>query len=314
MKNFIVFVVLTYIFVGTSFAGKKDPIGMIFGVEGKVEYNKTPYDNKWRKVRRNKFIFEGYQIRTDIKSSAKIALKKTGETFVVKEDSIINVTKSGLTTINGSIKQFENQNKLLGGLMKRFKKSQSYTTVRRSAEKSGISIDAVRNVVISSESPIIMWESVGIDYRYELEVGYNTYLIPPDTGIIEAVIDTFSGKRKFNIKVFKGDKFIMETGKYRSRGRMKERFIKILSRSEQRNIRNAIEAINDNFGDNSFMLGSFYERKKMWFAALEQYKSYLNENPEELEMEPYVFALYKKLKFKKTYKDELSIWNEKMRD
>ena len=62
------------------------------------------------------------------------------------------------------------------------------------------------------------------------------------------------------------------------------------------------------------MLGSFFEKQDMWVAAMDQYREYLKENPEEIEMSPYLFRVYKKLRLDKIYKQELASWKKAMQE
>ena len=73
-----------------------------------------------------------------------------------------------------------------------------------------------------------------------------------------------------------------------------------------------INDIQETYGENSFMMGSYFEKQDMWVASMDQYKQYLKESPDEIEMTPYLFRVYKKLKLDGVYKKELEQWKQAM--
>ncbi|PCI29434.1 MAG: hypothetical protein COB67_04045 [SAR324 cluster bacterium] len=307
MKTFVKIIILFTLlcFVGTPlYAGKRDPVAVLFQVSGKVEYTKN--GKKWRKVRRNKFLFAGYQIRTGPGASGKITSQKTGENFQLAANSLIMVTSSGVEAKQGNLAGSQQSNKLLSGLMKRFNKSQSYTTVRRSAKKSGLKVDAVRELTLTVDYPHLVWENQGRQYNYKLSVGNQVYdVAATDEKLVRAKITPFDGKQSFNIRVFAGDKEIAMTKPYKKKGKRLDRTVEWASSEKENQLKQSIDSILSSYPDNSFMLGSFFEKEEMWVAAMEQYRQYLEENPDEIEMTPYLFRIYKKLKLKKLYRKEL---------
>ena len=87
-----------------------------------------------------------------------------------------------------------------------------------------------------------------------------------------------------------------------------------MSTSERDRFQNDVKNIQETYGEISFMLGSFFEKQDMWVAAMDQYREYLKENPEEIEMSPYLFRVYKKLRLDKIYKQELASWKKAMQE
>lgn len=304
---------LLFLVSADLYAGKKDPVAVLFQVKGKVQYTKN--GKRWKKVRRNKFLFAGYQVRTSNGASGKITSQKTGENFILGPNSLIVITAKGIETREGDLSSAEQSSKLMSGLMKRFNKSQSYTTVRRSAAKSGVKIDAVRSIKVSDAYPYFVWESPGKQYNYKLTVGDKSYDIPATSdGLVRVKLSPFSGKQPVNIVVLKNNEQIVATKPYRQRGTTKDRMAEWISGSDESGLVESVSSIRANFPDNSFMLGSFFEKEGMWVAAMDQYKTYLSENPDEIEMTPYLFRIYKKLKLKEIYKKELAQYKEEMRE
>jgi len=303
MKKLLIIISLCIFVAGPLHAGKRDPIGVLFQVKGKVEYTKN--GRKWKKVRRNKFLFAGYQIRTGPNGSGKITIKSTGKNFEINPNSIIVVSKKKLNAKKGTISATEASDKLMSGLMKRFTKSQSYTTVRRSHKKKRIKIDAVRKMTLSNDHPYIVWENINKGYNYELMVGNNKYNIPASNDkIVRYKVEPFTGEQIFKITVLKNGKKVVALKKYKSKGEKKDHTVEWLQNDEDK-FQEKVNSIQETYGENSFMLGTYFEEKGMWVASMDQYKQYLQENPDEIEMTPYLFRVYKKLKLNKIYKKEL---------
>ncbi|MCP4752961.1 MAG: hypothetical protein GY866_18900, partial [Proteobacteria bacterium] len=242
-------------------------------------------------------------------------IQKTGKNLVLGPNSLIEVTNSGLVAQNGTLEGSESSSRLVSGLMKRFTKSQSYTTVRRSAKSNGISIDAVRKITLSDAHPDLVWNNCGAKYRYQLTVGEDVYDVPATQDrVIRVSIRPFAGTRPFKISVFEGDTTITAMEQYKSRGKLKDRTIVWLSGDKSTKIETTVAEIQQTYGEDSFMLGSFFEKENIWVAAMDQYKLYLRENPDEIEMTPYLFRVYKKLKLSAVYKSELAAWTDAMNE
>jgi len=159
-------VVLTLVLCFPAHA-KKVPVGMLVSPQGKVEYTKK--GKKWKKVRRNKFMYKGYLVRLGADSSVQFINQNTGESIALTANSEVKVTPEGLEALKGELGAVES-NTLLAGMAKKFAKTQKYTTVRRAAKKEGIQLKPGHQVV-TKDFPEIGWESVGAQYSYRLHIG-----------------------------------------------------------------------------------------------------------------------------------------------
>ena len=81
LKPLVILLSFAFILASSSFAAKRGPVAVLSLAKGKVEYSKNA--KKWKKVRRNKFLFNGYQIRTGADGSGKITNQKTGKDYLV---------------------------------------------------------------------------------------------------------------------------------------------------------------------------------------------------------------------------------------
>ncbi len=303
----VAIVSLLFFISGSVHAGKKDPVGVLFQTQGKVEYTKN--GKKWKKVRRSKFLFSGYQIKTGPDSSAKVTIKESGLTMDIGADSVVEVTGNELAAKSGSLSASESSGKLMSGLMKKFSKAQSYTTVRRSHKKKTVKISAARKLALTDEYPYMVWNNIGSEYNYQLTIGDQIYRAPATSEkVVRVKVDSFVGEQPYKILVLKGEDPVTELKLYKSKGKTYPYQVLWLEGQQKSDVSSKITEIQDTFGEDSFMLGSFFEKQGMWVAAMDQYRLYLEENPDELEMTPYLFRVYKKLKLNGIYKKELEAW------
>ena len=80
---------------------KKIPLGMLVEIKGKIEYSKK--GKRWKKVRRNKFVYANYLVRVYTDSSIKFLNQETNETTLLTANSKIKFTKKGLEVLEGSL-------------------------------------------------------------------------------------------------------------------------------------------------------------------------------------------------------------------
>ena len=309
MTKFLILLSMIGFVTGSVYAGKRDPVAMLFQVKGKVEYSRN--GKKWKKVRRNKFLLPGYQVRSLAASSGKVTLKTTGENFLLQADTLFIVTADQLLVKSGTLAGAEQSNRLVSGLIKKFSKSQSYTTVRRNAQKK--KLDAVRGVVISNEHPYLVWDNIDKQAAYQLTIGEEVYEVPATSEeMVRAKINLFSGTQKYKIQALKNNEVIAELQPFKSRGVFKNHSISWLLEEEQKELQEAMTTLMADYGEDTFMLGTYFEKQKMWVAAMDQYRVYLSENIDDIEMTPYLFRVYKKLKLNTVYNKELKEWNQAM--
>ena len=192
---------------------KKIPLGMLVEIKGKIEYSKN--GKRWKKVRRNKFVYKGYFVKVNADRSVKYMNQETSETTQLTANSKVKVTPEGLQAMEGSLGQTDAGGGLLSGLSKQFKKTQKYTTVRRSVKKEGIHLKLATNTV-SEEFSELAWETAGVEYAYRLHLGKQdrkskewtdsaVYDVPPTSEeIVRTKIKPISKKQKYFVEILEG--------------------------------------------------------------------------------------------------------------
>ena len=313
MKKLILFVSVLCLagglFLEPALAASKKvaaPYAVIYKVKGKVTYTKK--GKKWKKLRRNKFLFAKYQIKTGADGVGTLTHRVTGKSFALKPNSLIQVTKNGFKLVEGTqLVALANTNPLADKLLKRFKKSHSYTTVRRGLEKSGMSI--VKDIVVSDGFPYIVWENYGEKYSYTLTVGDVPYNIAPtEDKIVKVKLAPFSGKQELALTAFAGGEKKLELEKVNKRGRDIKYHARYLSAEQTQELQTAIKDIKGFFDPEDpsmeFMIGRVYVDNEMWIPAMEYYKRFLQDNPDEqTDVMPHLLSVYRKLAFRTLYKD-----------
>ncbi|MBT6615374.1 MAG: hypothetical protein HOB38_24980, partial [Deltaproteobacteria bacterium] len=269
-----------------------------------------------KKIRHSKFLFAGYQIRSGNNSSARITIQESGKNLQLGASAHFDVVANGLQPRKGKLTVRDSSSKLATGLMKRFTKSQTYTTVRRSLEnKAGVRINTVRKVSLTDAYPYLAWENPGSKYNFELKIGQQTQQISSTSDlIVRARISPFKGTKNYHINVLENGKVVASLQPYKSRGEMKNHSLTWLGDAQKADLEGKIDDIRETYGAKSFMLGSLFEKQDMWVAAMDQYQAYLNDNPDDIEMTPYLFRVYKRLKLNKQYKEGLINWQKAMKE
>ncbi|HIJ22287.1 MAG: hypothetical protein HON68_07865 [Gammaproteobacteria bacterium] len=288
--------------------GKKKkgaPVTMIMNVDGEIEYSKN--GKKWKKVRRNKFLFPGYQIRTGANGKGTFLNQKTSMSRALSANTVVEITAEGAKATSGTLGEaVEGKGNLVASLGNRFKKGQKYTTVRRGLKiKLGAASDTKRSPYkLAAAWPELVWDNVienpvvkkaakitdesYAEFSYRLTIDKQETLIPAPKGqlvVRHAVKDMAPGRHKYKVELLKGGELASE------KVRRASAFIwvdaseqeAILSRKAARGGDELLEAISlDNDG--------------IKVGALDIYSKFFAENLDEIDMRPQMLEHIRSLK------------------
>ena len=278
---------------------KKVPLGMLVEIQGKIEYSKK--GNRWKKVRRNKFIYNNYLVKVGADSTIKFLNQKTNETTLLTANSTVKVTAGGLEVIEGSLGDTSSAGGLLSGLSKQFSKTQKYTTVRRAAKKVGIDLKLATNTV-SADFSELAWESAGADYAYRLHLGTkdrktNTwadsavYEVPSTGGdIVRTSIKPISKKQKYFVEVLDGSGKVAFTTKAAN--------LKVLSGKNLAKFEKQ-KGQFQSMDESGFMYAGLLKDSGLLVPALDQYTKFFTEfsDDEDInELRPFLIEVYSRLR------------------
>jgi len=291
---------------------KKVPLGMLVEIKGNITYSKK--GDRWKKVRRNKFVYKNYLVKVDANSTIKFLNQKTNQTTLLTANSTVKVTADGLEIIAGSLGDTSSGGGLLSGLSKQFSKTQKYTTVRRAAKKEGLDLKLATNTV-SADFSELAWESAGAEYAYRLHLGSKdrktktwsdaaVYEVPSTgDGIVRTNIKPISEKQKYFVEVLDGSGTVAFTTKAAN--------LKVLSGKELAKF-NKQKGQFQSLDESGFMYAGLLKDNGLLLPALDQYTKFFTEFSDDddiNELRPFLIEVYSRLRLAHLKSVELKKYN-----
>ena len=304
----VTLVILLVAFALQPALAKKIPLGMLVEIQGKIEYSKK--GKRWKKVRRNKFVYSNYLVRVGADSSIKFLNQQTNESTLLTANSKIKFTKKGLEALEGSLGETDAGGGLLSGLSKQFKKTQKYTTVRRAAKKGGINLKLATNT-ISKDFSELAWESAGADYAYRLHLGTKdrktknwadsaVYEVPAtEDEIVRTKIKPFNKKQKYFVEVLDGSGAVAYTSKAAN--------LKVLSGKKLAEFKKQKDEFQS-MDESGFLYAGLLKDNGLLVPALDQYEQFFTEfsDDEDInELRPFLIEVYSRLRLEQIKSAEL---------
>ncbi|MBF0379409.1 MAG: hypothetical protein HQL69_00200 [Magnetococcales bacterium] len=289
--------------LGSEAFAKSPPVAMLIQVKGKIEYSKN--GTKWKKVRRNKFLFEGYIVKTGADGSAQLINQITNMSRTVGPNTEFKIAKHGGELISGHLsKPTQAAGGLSASLNKRFAKAQRYTTVRRSVDKKKkMKLSAIKEITLSAEHPDLVWQGMGSDISYRVYIDGTPHNIAPVTSkIVRFRVPPLSGgQHKYSVDLIKDGKVV-----YKSKKSFK---INWLSGAELAKFQNGLDAVRTSAPGDDFMVANYLEEQGLTVAAMDMYKQYFTANADDIDMYPMLIKAYHDLKLKDLKKAEAVKYN-----
>lgn len=301
-------VIFLTVFSLSGTLAKKVPVGMLVEIQGNIEYSKK--GKRWKKVRRNKFVYKNYLVKVGADSTIKFLNQKTNETTLLKSNSTVKITADGLEVQEGSLGETSSGGGLLTGLSKQFSKTQKYTTVRRSVEKKGIHLKLATNTV-SKEFPELAWETAGSDYSYRLRLGekdrkskkwkdFSVYEVKSTSQeIVRTKIKAPNKKQKYFVEVLDGSGKVAFTTKPAN--------LKILKGKKLNQFLEQKDKIKS-MDESGFLYAGLLKDNGLLVPALDQYNKFFKEfsDDEDInELRPFLIEVYSRLRLAKLKSIEL---------
>ncbi|MBF0622227.1 MAG: hypothetical protein HQL54_09915 [Magnetococcales bacterium] len=304
-RLFPVLMALLFAVSSGSVIAKEPPVLMLMQVKGTIEYSKN--GTKWKKVRRNKFLFSGYQLRSGADGSGTLVNQSTSMSRQLGANTVIKVAPEGAQLVSGDLGEpAKADSSLVSNLNNRFSKAQRYTTVRRSVNKKGsIKLSTAKQITLSNTYPELVWQNVGEEYSYRLTIdGDQTFTIDSGSNdIIRFKLSGLSsGEHDYRVEVIKGEEVI-----YAPR---KDATLTWLSSDEEAKLLASVKAVKDVAPGDDFLMAAHMEEKGLAVAAMDLYRKYFDENPDDLDMRPLLIKAYHDLKLSTLKKQEAIRYNE----
>lgn len=293
--------------VATGAAFAAGPVAKITQIEGNVEFSRD--GENWRLVTRNKYLFPGYQVRTAADGSAKVLNQESGVTHDLGSATTISVGEDAIDVVAGS--NFSEPEDAGGSfwqaLVNKFSTTQRYTTVRRSVKRDGdaVRIGTARDITLSPEFDELVWTNVGPEYAYRLTIDDEVVeLQPTSTGeMIRYTVEGLEpGTHSYQVEV-------LLDGEVEYTPRRPSELI-WLSGEQEAEILAELDAIHaDPVRNDAFVIADFLESQNLLVGAMDVYRDYFAEYPEDNDMRPFLIKSYHDLKLLELKEKEAITYN-----
>jgi hypothetical protein len=276
-------------FAGMANAG--GPVAKLVQVEGDVEYSRN--GTSWKRVTRTKYLFEGYKITT-------------GMTRNLGSASEIAVRTDGVELIDGNLtKPKKDSGSIFEGLSNKFATAQRYTTVRRSVTKADDGqcdnkVRTIREVALSPAHPDLVWRNACPEYSYRIVINGEFREVAAESTsemIRYTISDIEPGEHSYHVEVLDKDGTVYIP-------RSESKFVWIDAKVEK-----ALMAEVNEAQDDVFIAASMLEERLMFVAAMDKYRDYFNENPDDNDMRPLLIQSYQGLKLSNLRESEARLYN-----
>jgi len=293
----------------STVAAKEPPVAKLVQVNGNVEYSRN--GTTWRGIRRTKYLFAGYQIRTGDNSSGKLINQSSGKSQDLGSNSLIQVADDGIALISGNLsKPKQESGSIFEGLANKFAKVQRYTTVRRSISNSDANscdnkVRTIKSVSLSAAHPDLVWRNACPEYSYRLVIDGNSIEIPAESTsemIRYTVSGVTPGMHSYRVEVLDKDGTVYIP-------RKDSMFTWLDSKAEQ-----ALMAKLKQAGDDVFVATDLLEASNMTVAAMDVYREYFLENPDDNDMRPLLIGSYNDLKLTNLKDSEARLYNASLEE
>ena len=306
LKTFSNAVMMAIVLLGlsTSAFGREPPVAKLVQVEGSVDYSRNGQD--WRPVSRTKYLFSGYQIKTGADGGGKLINQSNGMSQDLGPNSEILVEDDKIALVSGSLSEPKSESaSIFEGLSTKFATAQRYTTVRRSVHKPGESecdnkVRTIRDVTLSPSHPDLVWRNACPEYSYKLVIGDESFDIPAQSTsemIRFTVSDVKPGKHSYRVEVLDKDGTVYIP-------RSDSTFTWVDDKAEEKIMKEVASA-----GDDAFVKSGILESKEMYVAAMDTYREYFSENPDDNDMRPMLIQSYQELKLSNLRESEARLYN-----
>ncbi|XOV89379.1 MAG: hypothetical protein ACFHX7_05680 [Pseudomonadota bacterium] len=311
LKSMGVVVMLVLFAVGATnpAIAREAPVAKLVQVEGDVAYSRS--GDNWRPVRRTKYLFSGYQIKTGKDGSGKLINQETGLSQELGANTIVQVEDQGVSVVEGSLsKPKEESVSIFESLANKFAKAQRYTTVRRSytsgdEQACDNKVRTIRTVTLSKSHPDLVWRNACPEYSYRLVIDGKAVEIPAQS-TSEMIRYTVSGLKPgeytYHVEVLDKDGTVYIP-------RSKSTLVWI-SDAEEAKINKELAGIEEDV----FLETSVLEAHNMYVAAMDAYREYFQEYPDDHEMRPLLIQSYQDLKLDNLRENEARLYNAALAD
>lgn len=283
---------------------KAPPVAKLVQIEGQVEYSRNGTD--WNPVRRTKYLFSGYRLRTGKDGSGKLINQASGMSQKLGSNSEIKIDGVEVIVVTGSLtKPEDEETSLFQSLTNKFAKAQRYTTVRRGVNLADEACDnkvrTIRSVTVSPGHSDLVWRNACPEFSYRLVIDNAMPIDVPAQSTSEmirySVASSDVGEHTYRVEVIDRDGTV-----YIPKAESK---FEVMSADKE----NELDAVLEQIGDDIFLETNFLEEQGMYVAAMDAYREYFQQNPDDNDMRPLLIQSYQGLKLSNLRESEARLYN-----
>lgn len=311
LKTFSNSILMTLLLLGlsTTASGREPPVAKLVQIDGTVEFSRS--GKSWRPITRTKYLFSGSQVKTGADGKGKLINQETGMTQNLGPNSEIVIEPGAIALVSGSLSDPKQESaSIFQGLSNKFAKAQRYTTVRRSVDKGeekgcDNKVRTVKAVTLSPSHPELVWRNACPEVSYKLVVNDQEIEIPAQSTsemIRHSVAEFGPGEHSYRVEVMDNDGTVYIPRKDSS-------FTMIDAKQEKKIMKELKSA-----GDDAFVKSSILESQDMYVAAMDNYRAYFSENPDDNDMRPLLIQSYQDLKLVNLRESEARLYNASLEE
>jgi hypothetical protein len=283
---------------------KAPPVAKLVQIEGQVEYSRN--GTNWNPVRRTKYLFAGYHLRTGKDGSGMLINQTSGMSQELGSNSQLEIDGVKVIVIAGSLSEpQEEETSLFQSLLNKFAKAQRYTTVRRGVsfadEVCDNKVRTIRSVTVSPGHSDLVWRNACPEFSYKLVIDNAMPIDVPAQSTSEMirynVASSGVGEHTYRVEVFDKDGTV-----YIPKAESK---FQVMSADKE----NELVAVLEQIGDDIFLETNILEEQGMYVAAMDAYREYFQQNPDDNDMRPLLIQSYQVLKLSNLRESEARLYN-----
>ena len=221
-------------------------------------------------------------------------------------NSQIQIEGDEVIVIAGSLSEpQEEETSLFQSLLNKFAKAQRYTTVRRGVsfadEVCDNKVRTIRSVTVSPGHSDLVWRNACPEFSYKLVIDNANPIDVPAQSTSEMirynVASSGVGEHTYRVEVFDKDGTV-----YIPKADSK---FQVMSADKE----NELVAVLEQIGDDIFLETNLLEEQGMYVAAMDAYREYFQQNPDDNDMRPLLIQSYQVLKLSNLRESEARLYN-----
>lgn len=273
-----------FVFMSCHVIAANPPVAKLTQPIGVVEYSVN--GNTWRPAPRIKYLFKGYGVRTGNDGSAKLINQASGLAQILGKNSRIEIIEGAIEVHGGEVSQpKEDSSTVWQSILNKFALAQKYTTVRRGSNACDTRV-RLADVTLSATYPDLVWRNVCPEYYYRLIIDGIAIEIPPKASaemIRYSVPDLSLGEHTYKVEVLDADGTVFSPH---------SSIIIMLTASEEKELAGRLAK----HADDIYEFTSALNETNLLVAAMDQWRDYFTQYPEEKDLRPLLAEAYARLR------------------